>query len=44
MFISFILGSKIVLFGTGGETHGGSLWCIKLKHLLNGEVSLVSMY
>lgn len=33
-------GSLIVLFGTGGETHGGSLWFIKLKHLLNGEISM----
>ncbi|GFT02758.1 uncharacterized protein TNCV_879611 [Trichonephila clavipes] len=33
-------GSKLLLFGTGGETHGGSLWVIKLNHLLTGEISM----
>ncbi|XP_035219132.1 uncharacterized protein LOC118192294 isoform X2 [Stegodyphus dumicola] len=33
-------GTNLVLFGTGGETHGGSLWVIKLKHLLTGEINL----
>ncbi|XP_076350417.1 uncharacterized protein LOC143247003 [Tachypleus tridentatus] len=28
----------MVLFGTGGETHGGSLWYISLVDLLNGHV------
>ncbi|KAG1652745.1 Protein FAM234B [Nymphon striatum] len=33
-------GSEIVLFGTGGETHEGSLWYIHLKDLLNGHTSM----
>ncbi|XP_054712627.1 uncharacterized protein LOC129222185 [Uloborus diversus] len=32
-------GANLVLFGTGGETHGGSLWFIKLKDLMTGEVN-----
>ena len=35
-------GTKIVLFGTGGETHGGSLWAITLEHLKQGRVNMVS--
>ncbi|GIY96700.1 hypothetical protein CEXT_301362 [Caerostris extrusa] len=33
-------GSKLLLFGTGGETHGGSLWVMKLNHLLTGEINM----
>ncbi|KAG8180040.1 hypothetical protein JTE90_012884 [Oedothorax gibbosus] len=33
-------GSKLLLFGTGGETHGGSLWVVKLKNLLTGEINM----
>ncbi|XP_064472122.1 uncharacterized protein LOC135386243 [Ornithodoros turicata] len=33
-------GTQLVLFGTGGETHGGSLWCIRLGDLLAGRISL----
>ncbi|KAL4229159.1 hypothetical protein ACF0H5_012197 [Mactra antiquata] len=31
-------GTKFVLFGTGGETHGGSLWVIKLDDLIQGHM------
>ncbi|VDI56209.1 Hypothetical predicted protein [Mytilus galloprovincialis] len=31
-------GLEIVLFGTGGETHGGSLWYISLDNLYKGEI------
>ncbi|ESP00009.1 hypothetical protein LOTGIDRAFT_113097 [Lottia gigantea] len=31
-------GTQIVLFGTGGETHGGSLWRITLNHLIKGQI------
>ncbi|XP_048257876.1 uncharacterized protein LOC124125677 isoform X2 [Haliotis rufescens] len=31
-------GTQIVLFGTGGETHAGSLWRITLNHLFKGQV------
>ncbi|XP_022252488.1 uncharacterized protein LOC106468446 isoform X1 [Limulus polyphemus] len=31
-------GSQLVMFGTGGETHGGSLWYISLADLLNGHI------
>ncbi|XP_052803386.1 uncharacterized protein LOC128233645 [Mya arenaria] len=31
-------GSRLVLFGTGGETHGGSLWVIKLNDLIRGDI------
>ena len=34
-------GVQIVLFGTGGETHGGSLWRITLKDLINGDIKKV---
>ena len=30
--------SDFVLFGTGGETHGGSLWLITLGDLLKGQI------
>ncbi|XP_077562373.1 uncharacterized protein LOC144178412 [Haemaphysalis longicornis] len=30
-------GSELVLFGTGGETHGGSLWSLPLRELLAGR-------
>ncbi|XP_037502490.2 uncharacterized protein LOC119376887 [Rhipicephalus sanguineus] len=31
-------GTELVLFGTGGETHGGSLWSLPLRELLAGRV------
>ncbi|XP_071958463.1 uncharacterized protein [Antedon mediterranea] len=31
-------GEEVVLFGTGGETHGGSLWIIKLQDVINGKI------
>ncbi|PVD27593.1 hypothetical protein C0Q70_12757 [Pomacea canaliculata] len=31
-------GTPMVLFGTGGETHGGSLWVISVDHLLKGQI------
>ncbi|KAK6165207.1 hypothetical protein SNE40_023561 [Patella caerulea] len=31
-------GTEIVLFGTGGETHGGSLWAIGLHDLQKGHI------
>lgn len=34
-------GTKFVLFGTGGETHGGSLWIIKLDDLIKGDMDKV---
>lgn len=34
-------GLEIVLFGTGGETHGGSLWYISLDDLYKGEIEKV---
>ncbi|XP_067137973.1 uncharacterized protein [Centruroides vittatus] len=33
-------GTELLLFGTGGETHGGSLWCIKVEDLLKGNISM----
>ncbi|KAL8612256.1 hypothetical protein ACOMHN_038168 [Nucella lapillus] len=33
-------GTQVVLFGTGGETHGGSLWVITLKHLKAGRIDM----
>nr|XP_042902859.1 uncharacterized protein LOC107443619 isoform X2 [Parasteatoda tepidariorum] len=35
-------GVRILLFGTGGETHGGSLWILKLNHLLSGEINMAT--
>lgn len=35
-------GMDIVLFGTGGETHGGSLWSITLDDLYKGNMKNVS--
>lgn len=32
-------GTELVLFGTGGETHGGSLWRLRLRDLLEGRMS-----
>ncbi|CAN7984580.1 unnamed protein product [Ixodes hexagonus] len=32
-------GSEVLLFGTGGETHGGSLWRLRLRDLLDGRMS-----
>ena len=34
-------GVEMVLFGTGGETHGGSLWRITLEDLINGDIDKV---
>jgi hypothetical protein len=34
-------GLEIVLFGTGGETHGGSLWYISLDDLYKGEKKII---
>lgn len=34
-------GTQLVLFGTGGETHGGSLWVIKLDDLIKGDIDKV---
>ena len=34
-------GEDIVVFGTGGETHNGSLWVIKLKDLKDGKMNKV---
>ena len=34
-------GIQMVLFGTGGETHGGSLWVIKLDDLIKGDIHKV---
>jgi hypothetical protein len=36
---SSIEGTQTVLFGTGGETHGGSLWAINLLDLIKGNGS-----
>ncbi|KAM7290009.1 hypothetical protein ISCGN_030137 [Ixodes scapularis] len=32
-------GTEVLLFGTGGETHGGSLWRLRLRDLLDGHMS-----
>lgn len=32
-------GTQFVLFGTGGETHGGSLWLIKLEEVIRGNIN-----
>lgn len=38
-------GTDIVLFGTGGETHPGSLWAIDLMHLYHGHIhKAISVY
>ena len=34
-------GIQMVLFGTGGETHGGSLWRITLDDLIKGDIKKV---
>jgi len=34
-------GSDVVLFGTGGETHSGSLFAIALDDLYRGDVQKV---
>ncbi|XP_064651564.1 uncharacterized protein LOC135502545 isoform X2 [Lineus longissimus] len=31
-------GSEVVLFGTGGETHGGSFWYVLLDDLYKGDL------
>ena len=33
-------GTDVVVFGTGGETHGGTLYVIQLHHLYRGEIDL----
>ena len=35
-------GTEVVLFGTGGETHGGGLWVISLHDLIKGQIHKVS--
>jgi len=34
-------GTDMVLFGTGGETHPGSLWTITLDNLYKGNIQKV---
>ena len=34
-------GTDVVLFGTGGETHPGSLWYIALDDLYHGDIDKV---
>lgn len=34
-------GTEVVLFGTGGETHSGSLWMITLSDLYKGKIQRV---
>lgn len=34
--------SRVVLFGTGGETHPGALWYITLQDLYEGNINRVS--
>ena len=34
-------GTQLVLFGTGGETHAGGFWYIKLDDLYRGDNSKV---
>lgn len=31
-------GIELVLFGTGGETHGGALWVVSLFDLFHGLI------
>ena len=33
-------GSELVIFGTGGETHGGALYIIQLTDLYHGKIDL----
>ncbi|KAH3701952.1 uncharacterized protein LOC127861055 [Dreissena polymorpha] len=33
-------GTDLVLFGTGGETHGGSLWVVTLADLIRGDIDM----
>ena len=35
-------GLTTVLFGTGGETHSGSLWAISLSNLYSGQMDKVN--
>ena len=38
-------GTEMVIFGTGGETHGGSLYVMPLKDLYEGRIEkAVSIY
>ncbi|GAB6019216.1 hypothetical protein CHUAL_000827 [Chamberlinius hualienensis] len=32
-------GSALILFGTGGETHSGSLWVINIRDLIKGHMN-----
>ena len=32
-------GTDVVVFGTGGETHGGTLYVIQLHHLYRGDIN-----
>ena len=34
-------GTDVVLYGTGGETHGGSLWMVTLDDLYKGNIEKV---
>lgn len=34
-------GTQMILFGTGGETNGGALWCITLGDLYKGDIMKV---
>lgn len=34
-------GSKVVLFGTGGETRGGSLYAVPLENVTAGSLNEV---
>lgn len=37
-------GSQVLLFGTGGETHNGSLWRIDVTSLLKGRIERVNRF
>lgn len=32
-------GTEVALFGTGGETHPGSLWAVDIMRLYNGQIN-----
>ena len=34
-------GNDVVLFGTGGETHRGALWVLKMVDLMAGDMGKV---
>ena len=37
-------GTPMILFGTGGETNGGTLWCITLGDLYKGDITKVRSF